>query len=173
MGKLHFRIKNLLHLHLRHHLSVEEVDYAVGIVGVVLRVCHHDDCCALAMQFGKQVHHLTSVVGVEVAGRLVGKDNLRRGDYGSRYCHTLLLTARELAGEMLRAMCNAYALHYLLHTSATLTARDTHIEQWQLDIFHDIQFLDEVETLKHETNRTLAQLGALVFLHMAHIGAVE
>ena len=51
----------LLHLHLRHHLSIEEVDYAVGLVGVVLRVGHHDYCCALAMQFGKQVHHLTSI----------------------------------------------------------------------------------------------------------------
>ena len=41
----------LLHLHLRHHLSIEEVDYAVGIVGVVLRVGHHDYCSSHLLSF--------------------------------------------------------------------------------------------------------------------------
>ena len=51
----------LLHLHLRHHLSIEEVDYAVGIVGVVLRVGHHDYCSShlFHVNFIYFIYHLS------------------------------------------------------------------------------------------------------------------
>ena len=66
-----------LHFHLAHHLAVEEVYYAVGIVGVVLGVGYHDDGGALLVQFAEQVHHLLAVLGVEVTRWLVGQDDLR------------------------------------------------------------------------------------------------
>ena len=44
----------------------------------------------------EQLHDLPALLGVQVAGRLVGEDQLRAGDDGPRHRHQLLLAAREL-----------------------------------------------------------------------------
>ena len=59
------------------YFPVEEVDGALSAGGVFLGVCHHDDGGAFGVEFLEELHDLLSVLGVEVAGGLVGEDELR------------------------------------------------------------------------------------------------
>src|SRR5712671_7635272 len=51
--------------------TVEEVDGALGEVGVALVVGNHADGGAVAMQIAQKFHHGFAVFGVQVSGRLV------------------------------------------------------------------------------------------------------
>ncbi len=115
-------------LHLLHHLPVVKVDDALGIGGVALRVGHHDDGGALVVQLAEQLHHLAAVLRVEVAGGLVGKDELGTGDDGTGDGDALLLTAGELAGEVLGTVADVHAAHGFLHTLAALGLGKAHVE---------------------------------------------
>ena len=57
---------------IRHHATIEQMDDAMSEAGIVLGVCHHDDGGSFLIQFGKEVHHFLSVLGVEVTRRFVG-----------------------------------------------------------------------------------------------------
>ena len=59
------------------YFPIEKVDGALGTGGVFLRVSHHDDGGAFGVEFLEELHDLPSVLGVEVAGGLVGEDELR------------------------------------------------------------------------------------------------
>ena len=61
--------------------------------GVVLAVGHHNNRSTLFIQFCQQIHHLSSVLGVQVTGRLIGEYQLGIGYDRTGYRHTLLLTA--------------------------------------------------------------------------------
>src|SRR5262245_46538011 len=56
------------------------------------------------------MQHLVLVLGVQVAGRLVGEDQPRLVDERPRHAHALLLAARELRRQMLRAIREPHAL---------------------------------------------------------------
>lgn len=64
--------------HVLNNATVEEVDDAVGIARVALRVGDHHDGGALLVQLGEQIHHLLAVLGIKVASRLVGEDGRYR-----------------------------------------------------------------------------------------------
>src|SRR5574344_2081855 len=59
------------------YFPVEEVDGALGTGCILLGVSHHDDGGAFGIEFLEELHDLPSVLGVEVAGGLVGEDELR------------------------------------------------------------------------------------------------
>ncbi len=61
---------------------------------------HHDGFPILAIQLGKHGEDFLRRSRVQVAGRLVGKDQVWVGSDGSRDGNTLLLDARELPWEM-------------------------------------------------------------------------
>ena len=66
----------------------------MGKGGIVLRVGHHDDSGALAVQFAQQLDDLGAILRVEVTCGLVGEDELGIGHHGTGEGHTLLLSAR-------------------------------------------------------------------------------
>ena len=55
----------------------------------------------------EQVEDLVGALAVEIAGRLVGDDDLRVGDDGARDRHALLLAAGELARVVVDAVLEA------------------------------------------------------------------
>ena len=69
--------------------------------GVVLAVGHHNNRSTLFIQFCQQIHHLSSVLGVQVTGRLIGEYQLGIGYDRTGYRHTLLLTAGKLLRDVL------------------------------------------------------------------------
>ena len=45
----------------------------MGYLGIMLIMCYHDDGGALVVQLSKQMHHLGSILGIEVTRRLIGR----------------------------------------------------------------------------------------------------
>ena len=85
--------------HLVDDLPVGEEDHPVGVGGGVGVVGDHDDGLAeLAHRVAQETEHLGAGAGVEVAGRLVGEDDLGPGDQGPGAGDPLLLAAGQLAG---------------------------------------------------------------------------
>lgn len=96
----------------------------MGDLRIVLVVGHHDDRRALLIELCQQAHDFQSVLRVEVTGRLIGKDQLRAKDDGTRNGYALLLTAGELMREMVGAVGDIHARHYLLDTLLALGLGD-------------------------------------------------
>ena len=107
------------------YAAVEEADYAVGFHGLGLVVGYHDDCGAvLGVEAVEEAHHLGAHLAVEVAGGLVGEDNLGLTYDGTGYGHALSLTAAELRGQMVDAVGHLEALKHLRHTLLALVGAD-------------------------------------------------
>src|SRR5258707_4240006 len=95
--------------------AVEEVNGALGEVGVALVVRDHADGCAIAMQVAQQFHHGFTVLGVQVSGGLVSHQNERIADQRARHSDTLLLTSSKLRRIVTKAMSHADAFERALH----------------------------------------------------------
>ena len=69
------------------------MDNPLCLAGNVVIVGDEHNGIPLLMQFLKELQNLPAGLGVEVSGRLVGKDQLRPGHQGPRNGHALLLPA--------------------------------------------------------------------------------
>ena len=98
---------------------------------------------------------------VEVAGRLIRKDQRLVADDGARNRNPLLLAARELARHMFGAMGNSHAFHDVRDTLPAFLRRHLVIEQRQLDVLGHAELVDEIEALEDETDVLLAYDAAL------------
>ena len=74
-------------------LSVEKIEDSVSVDSIVLRVCHHDDSRSFGIQLTEQFHYFETVLGVEVAGRLVGQNQFRFAYHGAGDGYSLLLAS--------------------------------------------------------------------------------
>ena len=83
----------VLQFNLWHYLTIEEVDGALGVAGIALRVGYHHNGGAFLIQLGEQLHHLQTVLGVKITSRLIGEDQLGIHHNGSSNGDTLLLTS--------------------------------------------------------------------------------
>ena len=83
--------------------------------GVVLAVGHHNNRSTLFIQFCQQIHHLSSVLGVQVTGRLIGEYQLGIGYDRTGYRHTLLLTAGKLLREVFGTVADVHPLQNILY----------------------------------------------------------
>ena len=75
-----------------HNATIKQADGTMGYLGIMLIMRYHDDGGALVVQLSKQMHHLGSILGIEVTRRLIGKDELRTEDHGTGDGYSLLLT---------------------------------------------------------------------------------
>ena len=92
------------------YFSVEKMDGAFGVASEAAVVGNHADCGSAFVQVCQQLHHCVTVLAVEVASWLVGKQDRRRAGKRTRDCNPLLLTATQLVREMLLAMLHPYPL---------------------------------------------------------------
>src|SRR6266446_9404340 len=84
---------------LADHPAVLELNDAMTIRGVALRVRNLNDCRASVVESLEELHDLVALRGVQVAGRLVGEDELGILDDRARDANELLLAAGKLVGE--------------------------------------------------------------------------
>ncbi len=86
---------------IRSDTPVHEADMALGVGrDVFIMGDEHNGDAALFIELAEQFHHFVAPRGVEIAGRLVGEDDGRIGDEGTRDGDALLLTAGKLRGGM-------------------------------------------------------------------------
>src|SRR5262249_25468224 len=72
-------------------------DQTAGVVFVHQRdvMCSDDHGCALSVQFDEQAQQALAQIRIDIAGWLVGEEELRPGNYRPGYCRALLLSSRE------------------------------------------------------------------------------
>ena len=88
-----------------YHLSVPHGDHPVGVGRDVGFMGDDDDGnAALAVERLQRLHDLVRVAGIEIAGRLVGKQQDRIIDQCARDRHPLLLAAGQLPGRVALAV---------------------------------------------------------------------
>ena len=146
---------------------------AMGQLSIVGVMGYHDDGGTVLIELCEQAHHLGTILRVEVAGRLVGEDELGTEDHGAGDGHALLLTAGELVREVLGTVADVHALHHLLHLLLALALRHAEIGKRQLDVLLYVELVDEVEALEDEAYLSLADGRALVLMQSGHLFVTE
>ena len=123
-----------------------------------------DDGRALLVQFGQQIHDLFAVLRVEVAGGLIGEDQLRVRNDGAGDGDALLLTSGKLLGKWRARWLIFIRSRIVVDHFFALGGFDAQVDQRQFDVLVDVQFVDQVETLENETDFAFAVQRAIFFL---------
>jgi hypothetical protein len=82
----------------------------------------------------RAIHHRLAAARVEVAGRLVGQQDERLAPDCARHRNTLLLSARQLARQMLGAVPHAHAFERRQRVEAALRRFHPAVGERQLDV---------------------------------------
>ena len=141
--------------------------------GIVLGVSYHNHGSTFLIQFGEEVHHFLSVLGVEITRRLIGQYEFRISDHGTGNGYTLLLTTRELLRIVLGTVTDVHALQHIVHHLLAFGLLDAEVSQREFYVFEHIQFIDEVKALENEADNAFSQAGTLLFLKIGYFGAQE
>ena len=155
-------------------VAVEEMDDAVRVgrhIGLVGD--HGDGDAGVAVERGEQFHDVAAGRRVEVAGRLVGEDDLRAGDDGPRDGDTLLLAAGKLVGIVAGAVGKADLGERLERQTPPLGRRHAAIDQRQLDILDRRGARQQVEALEDEAEEMTADPRLMAGVEVADADAVE
>ena len=138
--------------------AVEESDYTVGELRLVLVVGHHHYCAVIILvQVVEEVHHLGAHLGVKVTGRLVGEYYLRISHNRAGYRHTLTLSARKLRRHVTHTVAESYTLKHLLGTTGAFARLHCAVQGRQLLILDYIERVDKMKTLEHESEFLISE----------------
>ena len=147
-----------------------EHDLALRAAGDQRIVGDHDNRGALLVQLAEQVEHDFLVLLVEVAGGLIGQNQLRVVDQRAGHAHALLLAAGELAGQVVGAVLQAdlfQRLHGLLLIDHRMVVLGHH------HVFHGGQVRNQIELLEHQSDEVLAHVGQLRGVQVLQLAAFQ
>src|SRR5262249_43822361 len=102
------------------------------------------------------IHHGFTASRIEVSGRLVREQDQRFAGDRARDGNALLLTAGELAREVLRAMRHADPLQRRFDALLALRRLHTAISERQLAVLEHRQIANQVEALEDEPDLAVA-----------------
>ncbi len=160
--------------------SPRSTTWPVDHVHVALRarrqfriVRDHDDGRAVAVDLLEQLHHRARHLRVEIAGRLVGEQQLRAAGQRAGDRHALLLAARQLGRIVAHARRKADALQRLADALPALGGRHLAVAQRHVDVVVDVEIGNQVEGLEDEADLAVADARAAVVAELADILAVE
>src|SRR5215470_18306766 len=132
--------------------SVLQINNAISIRSIYLRVRYLNDGGALLVQPAKQLHDFLRLARVEVSCWLVCQDQLRVAGYGSRHSNELLLTARELIGVKIFFADDLKAIENIGNHGSTLGARYVAIRQRHINVFLDGEVVQQMIALEDKPN---------------------
>src|SRR6266852_2437218 len=128
---------------------------------------------AVGVHLFEELQDLAARSHVQVAGRLVGQDNLRPHDDGARDRHALPLAARELLGGVQGALGQADAVQRLRRAAGALARLDAGEKHRQLHVALRRQARHKLVRLEDETEAFLPQQRQLVVREAGHLAAVD
>ena len=144
-------------VHAVHDVAVGEEQHPVGAARRRGLVGDHDDRLAeLVGGVAHDVEQLGRGVRVELAGRLVGEDDVRARHQGARGGDALLLPAGELAGSVLEPVAEAEGVHDLVQPRP-LGVAPGDVER-KADVLQRGEGRDQVEGLEDEADALAADL---------------
>ena len=94
--------------------AIEEKDVAAGAAQVTRVVGDDDDGRAFGVELTQQLHHLRTVLRVEIAGGLVGQQNQRLAHHRARDRDALLLAPGQLRGVVMDPVQQPHPLLVIL-----------------------------------------------------------
>src|SRR5574338_581789 len=138
------------------YAAVEQVNRALGVTRVSRVVRDHADGGTFTVQLVEQLHDRFAVLGVQVSRGLVRQQNGRRARDGPGDGDALLLTAGELARQVLGAVRHAHLLERGHHAFLPLGGFHAAVRQRQFHVFIDGQVANQVEALEDEPDLAVA-----------------
>ena len=138
-------------------------------------VGHHDNGDAGVVELLENAHDFDGRFGVEVAGGLVGQEQLRAVNQGAGNGDALLLSARELVGQVVVAGGQTDDLEGMHGSLAHFFRGDAPrgVEHGQLDVFERGGAREQIEPLEDKTELLVAHVGELVAVQFGDVNAVE
>ena len=115
-----------------------------------------------SLSVAEQLHDFLALRRVQVAGRLVGEDDLGVGDHRARHADQLLLAARQLARIQVLLPDNLKPVEDVGHHALPILAADVPVRERDLEILVHRQVVEQVIALEHEPDVLLVELGALL-----------
>jgi hypothetical protein len=128
-----------------HDATIEQAHDAPGLVRIARIVGDDADGGASGMQLAEQLHDRFAVLGVQVAGGLVGQENGGLTDHGARDGDALLLTSRKLRKIVTRALGHTHALQRPLDAHLAVGGAQPAIVERQNDVLGHAQVAEEIE----------------------------
>src|SRR5487761_627690 len=147
-----------------------KLDAAVGEAADGWVVRDHEDRVALAVKIAEESNHGLFVGFVEIAGRLVGKNQLGMIDQRASDGDALLLASGKLRREMREAFAQADAAQgfggFRFVGGAVKILREH-------DVLNRGEIWNEMKLLKDEANFLRAETGEARFVEAAHVSAIN
>ena len=153
--------------------AVQHTDDTCGVaLGKVGVVGDHDNKMVTG-DFFEDIHDLYAGLGVQSAGRLVGKNDIGVVDQCAGNGHTLHLTARHLAGTLVDLLLQTYADESLTGSFAAFFFADARQGQSQLNVLQYRLMGDEVVALEHKSYRVVAVCIPVAVFEVVGVSAVD
>ena len=121
------------------------------------------------VQLVHQVQHIAGGTRVEVAGGLVGQDQVGLGDQRPGHGHPLLLPTGQLAGTVLHPPGQTHLGQRGHGPLLALAAAHAGVDERQLHVLPGRHGGQEVELLEDEADAPVAHLGQLGLAHAGHV----
>src|SRR5260221_13088229 len=131
----------------------------------------HQRGAALGVPGEQQIDDLLSGVLVEIAGRLIGHDDLWIGRKRTRDCDTLLLAARKLSWIMIEPLAQAHRSKLVARTRVRIL--DTSEFKRDRHVFQRGHGLDQMERLKYDADMTPPKARQRVLVERTQVDACD
>src|SRR5450756_2364852 len=152
------------------------------VTTLAFRLCH--DGIAVTAVYNRlpvcvhllhDVYDFTGALGVEVAGRLVGKNNWWIHHQGPSNSDTLLFSTRHFNRTIVHAILESNTLQQFMGTSSFVSSADhmCGIGAWKKNILQSSQLRQQVVCLKHESYVPIANTGKIIRSELGNIMVLE
>ena len=141
--------------------AVAQLDDAIAIGGVFLRMRDLHDGRPFGVQLLEQLHDFFGLAGVQVAGRLVGQDQFWLGDDRARDADQLLLAAGKLARIEILFADDREAIERVGDERGALRFAVAPIGERDVEVLVNRQVVEQIVVLENETDLLVTQRGAL------------
>ena len=153
--------------------AVAEDDFASALVGEDGVMGDHDDGVSLGVEVVEDLHDFAAGGGVEVAGGLVGEEDVGLADEGAGDGDALELAAGELLGVVSEPSAESEALGVVAGEPSPFGLGDAAVDEWEGDVVDDVEVVEEVEGLEDEADVFVAEEGESAVAAVGHALAVD
>jgi hypothetical protein len=159
--------------HIGNNDAVADFHNPIRVVGDLLVMGDKNDGVSLCVKFTQDLHHLRPTVRVKGSGRLVSQNDLAAIHQSAGDRHPLLLAARQLAGNMVRALGQTQPGQQGDRPLMPVGSAASGINGGHFDIAGRAQVAKQMIALEDETEPLAAQRRQLVHVHLRRLAAFD
>jgi hypothetical protein len=153
--------------------AIEKAHLALGMRRDIRLVRDQHDGDAVRVEFSEQAHDFLAGMAVEIAGRLIGQNQPWCVDQCAGNRHALLLAAGNPVGQGFGILAQPDPVEQLARLRPPRFLVQAGINQRQGDVVLQAHARQQVEALKDETQRAVAQNGQRILVHLRDVAPGE